>query len=299
MNINKLELKKVKVCPCCNNNSFETILKLDTLRKKNSFKNYTQKYFDNLFYDFDLKKVIVVKCVICLHLFYKYQPSDLVLNKMYAAHAKKRRLKNLKNNNNYKDFKFKKLLSIILKVNNCQSILDYGSGAGDLRKIAESFNLNYYSYEPSIERNATNNKKNKFTNLNKLANENIKFDIIFLNQVLEHAKDPLKLMKHLKIFCKKNTLIYVSVPNLNRTKEGKSLISEWPSNARLNHHTMAPFQHLHGFNTLSLLKLIKSAGFKIDFNPRLIIYFSNYLLRVYLGLIFKKISTTDMILKLR
>ncbi len=193
----------------------------------------------------------------------------------------------------------KKVLSKILRISKCHSVLDYGSGTGELRKIAEELDLDYFAYEPSKERNLLDGKKNIFSNLDKLLSQNIKFDIIIINQVLEHLKDPLAVMNNIKNFCHSKSIIYVSVPNFNRSKEGSNFFSSWPYDIRFNHHTIAPFQHLHCFNTQSLLKLMTSSGFKIKLNFKTIFYFNVYVLRIFLGLVIKKLSTTDIIFKLK
>ena len=112
---------------------------------------------------------------------------------------------------------------------------------------------------------------------------------------MEHLKDPLIVMDKLKNFCHSKSIIYVSVPNFNRSKEGGDFLSSWPYDARFNHHTIAPFQHLHCFNTQSLIKLMVNSGFKIKINLKILLYFNINILRIFLGLFIKKMSTTDII----
>ena len=293
----KTQIDQVFRCPCCNSENLKTILKLDKDKKINSFKEYSKKYYRNFLNNFPSEKVILAQCVFCLHLFYKYQPSEIFLYEMYSIHKKKKIQKN-SSINTKKNIYLRKVLSKILRINKCYSILDYGSGAGQFKEIAEGLNLSYYAYEPIKERNLIDKKKNFFSNLNELQNMNIKFDIIFINQVLEHIKDPLFVMKNIKVLCHSKTIIYVSVPNFNRSKEGGKFFSSWPYDVRFNHHTIAPFQHLHCFNTLSLLKLMKNSGFKIKLNLKTIFRFSTLIFRVFLGLILKKVSTTEILFEL-
>jgi SAM-dependent methyltransferase len=293
----KTQIDQVFRCPCCKSENLKTILKLDNDKKINSFKKYSKKYYQNFLSNFSFEKVILARCVFCLHLFYKYQPSEIFLNEMYSIHQKNKIKKTLSIDTK-KNINIRKILSKILRVNKCYSILDYGSGAGQLKEIAEELNLSYYAYEPSEERNLIDKKKKFFSNLNELQNVNIKFDIIFINQVLEHTKDPLFVMKNIKVLCHSKTIIYVSVPNFNRSKEGGKFFSSWPYDVRFNHHTIAPFQHLHCFNTLSLLKLMKNSGFKIKLNFKTVFNFNILILRVFLGLILKKVSTTEIVFEL-
>ena len=79
----KTQIDQVFRCPCCNSENLKTILKLDKDKKINSFKEYSKKYYRNFLNNFPFEKVILVQCVFCLHLFYKYQPSEIFLYEMY------------------------------------------------------------------------------------------------------------------------------------------------------------------------------------------------------------------------
>ena len=58
---------------------------------------------------------------------------------------------------------------------------------------------------------------NYFNSLSELNNK--KFDIINVNQVLEHVKNLDKALDEIKMFCKKETIIKISVPNVLRPRE--------------------------------------------------------------------------------
>tara|TARA_Y100001958_G_C21148691_1_gene485419 strand:- start:139 stop:1017 length:879 start_codon:yes stop_codon:yes gene_type:complete len=292
--MSQIQIDQILKCPCCNNKNFITISKLDDIQKINSFKDYSKKYYQNFLNSFPHEKVILVKCDICLHLFYEFQPSESFLKSMYKIHQENKIKKK-----NLASAKMRKILSKISKIDKHNTVLDYGSGSGSLREVARELNLNYYAYEPSKERNLLDGEKNIFSSLQDLDNQKIKFDIIIINQVLEHLKDPLIVMNNLKNFCHSKSIIYVSVPNFNRSKEGSNFLSSWPYDIRFNHHTIAPFQHLHCFNAQSLIKLMANSGFKIKINLKIIFYFNIYILRIFLGLFIKKLSTTDIIFGLK
>ena len=119
---------------------------------------------------------------------------------MYKIHQENKIKKNLAS------AKMRKILSKISKIDKHKTVLDYGSGSGSLREVARELNLNYYAYEPSKERNLLDGEKNIFSNLQDLDYQKIKFDIIIINQVLEHLKDPLIVMNNLKNFVTQNQL---------------------------------------------------------------------------------------------
>lgn len=288
---------QVLKCPCCKSENFDIILKLDSDKRLNLFIEYSKKYYQNFLINFTLEKVAVAECRLCKHLFYKYQPSEAFLEKMYSIHQKNKTKKPV-DAKLTKEIRMKKVLNKILKISKLHSILDYGSGAGLLKEISESFNLNYFAYEPSKDRNEIKRKENVFTNLNELINTNIKFDIIYINQVLEHLKDPQSVMKNIKNLCHSKTIVYISTPNFYRSKERNKFYSSWPYDQEFRHHTIAPFQHLHCFNTFSLLKLMKNSGFKIKIDLKTILSFNFHILRIFLGLVFKRISTTELVFEL-
>ena len=285
-------------CPCCLSQSFQEVLSLDNKRKKNSYSEYSKKYYQKFLDQFPFDKVVLVKCNKCLHLFYQYQPSETFLNEMYSIH-KKNKIKNLNFIDEKKVKKARKLLSKILNLSKCKTLLDFGSGSGYLKDISAEFNLDYYGYEPSKERNLILSENNIFSNFDDLSRKNIKFDIIIINQVLEHIKNPLFVMRDIKNLCHSNTIIYVSVPNFNRSKEGSKFFDSWPYDPKFNHHKLAPFQHLHCFNTYSLFKLMNNSGFKMKLDFKTILDQNIFILRILLGLVIKKISTTDIIFELK
>ena len=85
----------------------------------------------------------------------------------------------------------------------------------------------------SLKQN-TNKKNNYFldsglevlSDLNNL--DNIKFDIINLEQVLEHIPNPADVLKKLCKFANNKTIFRIRVPNIDRSKEGKSFFKNGP-----------------------------------------------------------------------
>jgi hypothetical protein len=60
--------------------------------------------------------------------------------------------------------------------------------------------------------------------------------------------------------CQPHTVVRITVPNINRPAEGAALWRDWPFDGR-RMHTMAPFEHLHGFTPRSVELLAVRAGF--------------------------------------
>jgi SAM-dependent methyltransferase len=116
-----------------------------------------------------------------------------------------------------------------------------------------------HAYEPSKTRGREENPP--FTLVHTIAELGLrKFDVINLEQVLEHTRSPMATLQTLHSLCRPGAIVRIAVPNILRSAEGKHLWSDWPFDGR-RPHTLAPFEHLHGFTPESLKRLVKRAGF--------------------------------------
>tara|TARA_B100000242_G_scaffold294391_1_gene277103 strand:- start:17325 stop:17786 length:462 start_codon:yes stop_codon:yes gene_type:complete len=145
---------------------------------------------------------------------------------MYDYHQKK------KNNNSdilvikKESYAFKELKSLKQNTNKKNNyFLDYGSGSGIWTNVAILLNFKAYAYEPSSKRSLDSGLE-VLSDLNNL--DNIKFDIINLEQVLEHIPNPADVLKKLCKFANNKTIFRIRVPNIDRSKEGKSFFKNGP-----------------------------------------------------------------------
>ena len=150
---------------------------------------------------------------------------------------------------------FSKLFSNINK--NIKSVFEVGTATGNLlRDVTKKYKIkkkNAYGIEPS--KNLVKQlKKNPFFKINNLFLNNLKikkkFDIIILDNVLEHIEDPNEGLKKIKNqFMNNNSLLYISVPNTLKV----------PLNFR------DPFGHTCNYYRNNLIYLLNKNGFKIEF----------------------------------
>ena len=82
----------------------------------------------------------------------------------------------------------------------------------------------------------------------------IKFDLIVLNQVIEHVPDPALLLSEIKDRLKHGGEVILSFPNT------KSLLCKLSSSRWINWHV--PF-HQHHFNINNFSRLAASSGYKV------------------------------------
>ncbi len=228
---------------------------------------------------------VINYCKNCDFYYYLNLPKDEELNKMYASgrflYDEDTRNRAEREKINVLTGLVRRLIKLASRSENI-TLLDFGSGAGVLAKIAAKEGLNVTAYEPSLERN-TVNQEDGIIFTNKLDSINAyKYDIIILNQVLEHVKSPSEVLRTLVKLSHSNSLIYVSVPNINHDLKNDKVWDEWPFDG-LRTHIMAPFEHLNGFTPKSFNKALKLAGLEpvgfiknYAFSPRLALIRSLY-----------------------
>lgn len=107
--------------------------------------------------------------------------------------------------------------SILLQFSNCENlnILDLGSGEGGTSKVLSQKNI-LISFDLSFVRLKRQDAKT-FSRVNGdalyLPFKKNYFDIIILQDVIEHVSNPKKLIENLNFTLKENGIIYLSTPN--------------------------------------------------------------------------------------
>ena len=169
-------------------------------------------------------------------------------------------------------------------------LLDYGSGRGRWARAALSEGFRVVAYEPSVERGGE--VAPPFHLVHSEADlAGMHFDVIHLEQVLEHVPDPLETLMRLKVYCGSQTLIRITVPNILRDSSGHHVWESWPFDGKTP-HVLAPFEHLHGFTPTSLQKLCTRAGYRSIPAYRIARTHPLNLLRRWVGMAWPSLGTT-------
>jgi len=272
-------------CPACDAHAASIVAELDD-ENRERFIAYSNKKYNGLLTGW-LSEIepVVLRCMKCGHCWYKQQPSDHHLSLMYNA-----------GNRLYPDvtvtrepspnmyYEMRRLRALVKQ--ETPSYLDYGSGLGRWARAAVQVGFDVTAFEPNQSRGAEENAP--FTlvhDVNQLHGNT--FDVINLEQVLEHTVDPLEVLIGIRSFCNKESIVRVTVPNVLRRDEAQNIWKEWPYNGKRS-HIMAPYEHLHGFTPLSLNKLVKRAGFNslsfaILYREYPLLLLRNAILRIYPG----------------
>ena len=101
--------------------------------------------------------------------------------------------------------------------NDDSKILDFGCNTGYFANMIKKRNPKSEVYGADINKFALNYARKRykdiqFFNINERFYKNYKFDIIVLSHVLEHVKNPKKLIKNISKLLNKNGLLIIAIP---------------------------------------------------------------------------------------
>jgi 2-polyprenyl-3-methyl-5-hydroxy-6-metoxy-1,4-benzoquinol methylase len=288
-------MRRIECCPACGNDNVATVVRADEEQRVRFLRYSGVKYggcMDLWLRDIEL---VVLRCCSCDHHWYRDQPDDEQLSDMYSAsrsfsgeviigmHPTDHMLKEMR--------RLRRLVRSIA----APSMLDYGSGYGRWARAAllESFNVS--AYEPSITR-GRDDRAEFFLTHDLASLQDQRFDVVNVEQVLEHVADPLAALAHLRTLCQPRAVVRITVPNIQRSNEGARLWRDWPFNGRAV-HTMAPFEHLHGFTPTSLACLVRRAGFRRLNWSRVVLTHPHVWARSIVGRFWKRLGHTFVLVE--
>jgi 2-polyprenyl-3-methyl-5-hydroxy-6-metoxy-1,4-benzoquinol methylase len=102
-------------------------------------------------------------------------------------------------------------------------------------------------------------------------NDSMTFDLIIVNQILEHVTEPIELLKDIYSKLNNNGVAFLSVPNCskieNKLSRTNNIADEKELHRVLLDASVAAFQHVNFFNNRNFKTLIRNCGFEIIFRP--------------------------------
>ena len=132
------------------------------------------------------------------------------------------------------------------------NFLDYGGGWGQWAICAKSLSCNSFICDLSQQRKTGGDLDGiQWINQSDFEIYKGKFDIVVMNQVLEHLIRPLDVLKNISSLLKIGGIITVSVPYAKKTT------------TILTKGAFQPLEHINGFTPNSLKKILEEAGFEI------------------------------------
>ena len=243
---NLIKTEIIKFCEICKKEKITLFCKT---------KDYSYKTCDNNF--------TYLKCNNCDVLFLKNRPFYKDYKKIYTNNY--RAFGNSKFN---LPFSLAKLLGNYLKVIKIKklfkkklNVFEVGPGDGQLIRLISFFKIakskNIYCLESDYE-TAQKLKKfgfnSKYGTFEKFQIKK-KFDLIILNQVFEHFKNPISIIKKLERNLNKDGILLIETPTLDFYKSAKDKKKYWGG-------LHAP-RHMYLYNKRSIKKIFKKSKFKI------------------------------------
>jgi SAM-dependent methyltransferase len=251
-------MRRVTRCPACDAGAGEPFLAAAAEQRERYLLFSHVKYAGLLDGWLDELELVILRCRFCGHHWYRDQPSLLHLSEMYAAGVPLAGGLRDRRPEPYMNRAMRRFRTVF----DARSpiLLDYGSGHGRWARAAAGAGFVVCAFDPSSERGREDSPPFELIHdRRQLLGRS--FDAVNLEQVLEHVRDPFEVLRQIHVLCLPHAVVRVSVPNVLRCPEGRDLWQSWPFDGH-RPHTMAPFEHLHGFTPASLAALARRAGFR-------------------------------------
>jgi len=258
-------------CPGCGLKNIKTIYSSGYLEKPlfDFIKNY---YAPHGTIDTDCLKgasYILCECNDCGLIFQKEVPNDFLMSKLYEEWINpKINIENHKNNDTLGHFidyahEIMRIIKMMNRIPSSIRVLDYGTGLAKWALMIKAFGCDVYGTEISYGKKRHAQECGiKIVDLND--SKESQFDLINIDQVLEHLREPLKTLQLLNTYLKPDGIIKVGVPNgVNIKAQLRIMDWEAPKQSKRSLHTVHPLEHINCFNRASLITLVNKAGFKL------------------------------------
>ncbi|MFQ5768969.1 MAG: class I SAM-dependent methyltransferase [bacterium] len=257
-------------CPACKAKDNKTIYSCCYLASP--IKDFLKSYYGHLekFRLEYLEKAtfILNECSSCGLVFQEQIPDNLLLEKLYEEEldieAAVNQFPQYDNLDYYAGLAKEIMMSIefLGKRPSQLKFLDFGMGWGKWCRMAKGFGCEAFGTEISQARI----DYAKSQGIQVISWDNLpryKFDLINLEQVLEHLAEPLDILCYLKQSLKSDGLIKICVPNGSGIKK-RLKTCDWmaPKNTRNSLNPVHPLEHINCFNYNSLIKMAHIAGLK-------------------------------------
>lgn len=258
MMINSKYFDVVDRCPICQSNDVKNYFSMgfdDSKLKKFISAYYNKRISNEYLYETDF---IILHCYLCDFYWHRHILNQELMIKLYSEwiDPATSQEKNINSNNPNNRFEVVKgLMRLFNKIDTNKKkikFLDYGGGWGDWAICANVLGCNSYIFDLAETRNKSNvingvswidrNQHEKYKNY---------FDVIVVNQVLEHLPEPKKTLEKLIEMLRVGGIISITVPN---TKSNHKVLSKGP---------LQPLEHINGFTPKALRALIEKVGLVI------------------------------------
>lgn len=288
-------MRRISDCPACGSANAHVVVRADATQRQR-FIDFSERKYGGVMSQWPQElELVVLRCCQCGHHWYRDQPDERQLAQMYDAATSFYGLTTVDRDPTRQMSKELRRLRRLLTPDK-PSLLDYGSGHGRWARAAVAVGFEVVAYEPSVVRGAEERPLFELIH-NVRSLDQRAFDVINLEQVLEHVPDPVALLRQLKSFCRAGSIVRITVPNIDRPHEGAYIWRQWPFSGD-QIHTMAPFEHLHGFSVRSLRRAAERAGFRSLAPRRLFAHYPQTVVRQFASLLIPTLGQTLVFVEL-
>lgn len=229
------ELKQLANCPVCKLNKIYGIGVKKTININSD---------DNVY---------LKKCKSCGHWFIEPMPQQEYLNNLYKIGSEFVVSKGYLGRKEPEDIEIKKYISRFIKyVPNLSEMnyLEIGVGAGYYFNYFEKNAKLSYGVDPCTFKPENPNIVEDIS----LIPKNLKFDIILIQDVLEHLENPINMLKIIKDLANKDAILICGFPNKDCLM-AKIMKVRW--------RMVMPIGHLHYFSKKSVNIMLEKSGWKL------------------------------------
>jgi len=228
--------------------------------------HYDQKRLEELGAELD-RPLPLVRCNKCGFIFAGLHPSENLLSKIYSDSAREGEHPSLRLSwSAHLAGVNARILAALSSFPDSRDlkILDYGCGHGTLvRQLnAASSRVDAWGFDPDpMARSFMDQQKTPYFRSLAEAKECAPFDMISLNEVLEHVPYPKSLLKEVRTLLRPGGLVWIAVPPMPQSyirKQLKLFETNQPFSPALN-----LWEHLNYFSGITLRRMAAELGYEV------------------------------------
>lgn len=278
-----MKFKDRKNCPVCRSSNIKILFNRGL--ENNSLKEFIKKYFPKIFSTKKLKnyKYILINCIDCNLIFQKKvlsnKSSKLFYNKVISHEDSLRKKENFSVSDFEVYFKdLKKIENFFRRKPKHIKLLEIGAGWGFWSRIAKDLNFSIETVELSQVRRKFLSKHHIkcYPEINNIPVKK-KYDVIFLDQTLEHLTDPRSIFKFSRTKLSKEGILFFKIPSglFTRFKIRRDY--------EFKHDELIPLEHINIFNLKNLYIVSRMFNFKFRYLYSTNNFFSYKFFKEFLG----------------
>lgn len=251
----------VRSCPLCGSDEGQRLFNL----RPDQFCSVNPTYDQNVLTMLHLKETDVfpvVRCKSCEFVYARLLPTPEFLKTVYEKVISFRECcEHSENNSSYaRRMKYTSTLMDLKPESGPLSALDFGAGLGVTQRLLSAVSVHVVAYDPSpIRAQAVRTNNCVVVDSLEEITQHGPYDLLICDNVLEHVPDPKQTVSFLASVCKRDSVLFVSVPSYEAPDVNRQLTAI--KNGQPIDMTLNPWEHLNYFTLRHLDHVFASSGF--------------------------------------